>query len=431
MDHKIINGRLLLRKNGRLTAEPGTLTVKDGRIFSVGAPPPPDGTRWTVLDAKDRLVMPGLVNMHTHLYMTALRNRADDVPFTEWLFQRVAPLEEAMTPEEAYWSCLLGCMEMLLTGTTCFVDMHMFRGQSARAAAECGLRAFIGRGLVGEDLYTDGRSRFDDFLWETENCSSDRIRTLLSPHAIYTCSETLLRQVAAEAEKGGLLKQIHLSESAQEVRDCLAKHGKTPVAYLEELGFLDERTILAHCVKLTQADMEILARTGAHAVTNPASNAMLGNGFAPVVELKKRGVNVCIGTDSAASNDTLNLFREMGLLSLIQKGRAEDPTALIAPETLAMATENAAKALGMAGSLGTLAPGAQADLIFIDLRAPSLTPNADPVAALCYSACGAEVTDVMVAGRVLLRDRDFVTIDKERVLYEIGGMMKKKMMKKK
>ncbi len=380
---------------------------------------------YQIIDASNKLIMPGLINMHTHAYMTVMRNYADDVDFDEWLFRRVMPVEDQLPKEAAYWSSLLGCMEMIQTGTTSFVDMHMYHKQSPKAAQQAGMRAFIGRGLVGEDLYQDGFSRFQEALEEKEAYESDLIKFILSPHAIYSCSGKLLSQVAEEAAKRDMQKQIHLSESQAEVDNAIDKYGKTPVKYLSDLGFLDKGTILAHCVQMRQDDLDILRAHQANIVTNPASNAKLGNGFAPICEMAEKGLNICIGTDGACSNNTLNMFREMGLLSIIHKGIAQDSTAAPAQFVIKAATEHAAKALSMEQKLGVIAEQAEADLVFLDLHAASLFPNNNILSSLCYSANGSEVESVMVKGRFVMRNRQMLTIDAERVYYEVDKIVRK------
>lgn len=421
MDYKIINGKLLMSEADGLKAEEKAFWVKDGQIMFQE----PEGSEsCEVIDAKGKLAMPGLVNMHTHAYMSVMRNYADDVEFGEWLFRRVMPVEDRFPGEGAYWTTLLSCIEMIQTGTTSFVDMHMYCGQSPLAAQDAGMRAFIGRSVVGEDLYGDGLGRFREAIEEKEKYESDRIRFLMSPHAIYTCSLRLLEQAMEEAQKRGMLKHIHLSESETEVKDCFAKYGKSPVQLLADIGFLDDRTLLAHCVQLSDDDMDILRASGAHVITNPASNAKLGNGFAPILSMKERGINICIGTDGPASNNTLNMFREMSLLSLIHKGISRDPVALSADFAIRAATENAARALHEEGRLGVLKEGAHADLAFLDLDAVSLFPNNNIVSSLCYSANGSEVCDVMIDGEFVMRGRQLLTIDKERVYYEVNKLVK-------
>ena len=425
-NYKIINGTLLLFEEGKVMTEEKTLFVRDGRITFT---PFSEEEDYEVIDARRKLIMPGLINMHTHSYMTMMRNYADDVPFTEWLFNRVMPVEDNLPVEAAYWTSMLGCLEMITTGTTCFTDMHMYHKQAASAARDAGMRAYIGRGLVGEDLYEDGYSRYKQAMEEREEFASDTLNFLLSPHAIYTCSEKILVQIAEAARKDGMLKQIHLSESMTEIEDCLKAHGKSPVRYLKDIGFLDADTILAHCVQMQEGDLEIIRDSGATIVTNVASNAKLGNGIAPLAAMKDLGINVCVGTDGAASNNTLNMFREMGLLSLMHKAAERDCMAIPSDYIVKMATCHAAKAL-KDPELGSIHEGAKADLIFIDLDSPSLFPNNNIISSLCYSANGSEVDSVMINGRFVMKNRDLLTIDKERVYYEVSRIVDANLVKK-
>ena len=431
MNYKITGGKVLLTTADDLRVEAKDIFVRDGRICAVTEP----GQKQTaeaafadegfeVVDARDRLILPGLINMHTHAYMTVMRNYADDVDFNEWLFNRVMPVEDTLPMEGAYWSSLLGLMEMVRTGTTCFADMHMFEGQSAKAARDLGMRAVIGRGLVGEDLYTDGLSRFEQFLREQAAYESDLVKFAIAPHAIYSCSPKLYEQAAEEGRKRGLILETHLSESDFEVDSAIEKYGKTPVEVLRDTGFLTERTLLAHCVKMRGDDISIIKSCGSTVVTNPASNAKLGNGFAPVTEFEEAGVNVTIGTDGVCSNNSLNLFREMGLLSTIHKGVRRDSTKAPAKSVVRMATANAALALGRA-DLGVIRDGAAADLAFLNLSCPSMIPQNNLIASLCYSANGSEVESVMIAGRWVMRNRRFPGIDEERVRREVEDMADK------
>jgi len=424
MNYRITNGQILiLNPENKFSVIDSDIFIRDNLICKVGSNAQLDN--YETIDAKNQLIIPGLINMHTHAYMSLLKNYADDVPFNEWLFERIMPIEDKLSYDEAYWSSLLACIEMIKTGTTCFMDMHMFKGQSCRAVQELGMRAFIGRGLVGEDLYEDGYKRFSEALDEKKDFESDLIKFVLSPHAIYSCSERLLRQVVEEANKLGLLKQIHLSESTFEVDNSISKYGKTPVEFLSDIGFLDGRTILAHCVKLSKNDINLIKKHNSNVVTNPASNAKLGNGFAPVVDMLDNGINVCLGTDSVASNNTLNMFREMNLLSLLHKAAHDESTVLSASEVLRISTTNAAKALGLEQKIGCILEGAYADLVFVDLTAPSLFPNNNIISSLCYSANGAEVSSVMINGRFVMKNNELITIDVERVHYEVKHIISK------
>lgn len=420
MNIKIINGKLLISENGKISIVEKDLYV-NGNTLSFD---PLKGAAYETVDAKDRLVMPGLINMHTHVYMSVLRNYADDVDFGEWLFNRCMPVEDKLPVEAAYWTNLLGFMEMIKTGTTSYVDMHMYRCQSAKAAKDAGMRGFIGRGLVGEDLYTDGMKRFQEALDEKDEYECDTLKFILSPHAIYSASPKLMKQVVEESKKRGMLHQTHLSEGVTEVEDCLKKYGKTPVALLDEIGFLDDETILAHCVQMRDDDMDIIRKSGATVVTNPASNAKLGNGFAPICAMKDKGINVAVGTDGCASNNTLNMFREMGILSIFHKGLEKDSTAMPSEYVVNAATVNAAKALHE-DNLGVIKEGAKADIIFVDLKTPSMFPNNNIVSSLCYSANGSEVRSVMINGQFVMKDNILLTIDEERVYSEVEKIVKK------
>ncbi|MCR4871818.1 MAG: amidohydrolase [Atopobiaceae bacterium] len=371
-----------------------------------------------VIDGSRRLTIPGLINAHTHTYMSMMRNVADDLSFTDWLFGTVEPIEDRMEPEDAYWASLLGQIEMIKSGTTCFNDQQMHIGQTTRAVVESGMRAVICRGLVGGERDLDER-RIREALSERDAFADcDRLTFRLGPHAPYSCGPDYLRGVAEVARREGMGIHIHIAEGQVESDNMLRDHGCTPVEYVRDAGIFEMPTIAAHCIRVSESDRAILSRYNVSVVTNPASNMKLGNGFAPVPELMAAGVNVCLGTDGAASNNAQNMFREMGLLALIHKGTHDTPQCVSADEVLAMATRNGAKALGL--DTGSIEVGKKADLALLDLDAPSLTPLNNPVAALSYSANGSEVDTVIIDGKVVMRGRELLTIDEERVRHEIA-----------
>ena len=421
MQKTVIKNGLILKKtdNGYITEQADVTII--GNIISLETDTLIDNDA-QIVDAKDKLIIPGLINLHTHFYMTAMRNFADDLAFDDWLFGKIMPAEDKLSDEFAYYSCLLGAMEMISTGTTCFMDMHMFKGQSCKAVMESGMRAFIGRCVVGDDLYAH---RFNEALEEMAEYESDRIKFVLSPHAIYSCSTKLLEQVRDEAKSRNMLKQIHASESANEIKNSIKDFGKRPIEYLSDMGFLDDKTLLAHCVRVNDGEMNIIKAKGSSIVTNPASNMKLGNGFAPVPTMLNKGINVCLGTDSAASNNTLNMFREMGIFSLIHKGVNQDSTILPSDKVIDAATVNPAKAVGMEGKLGEIKEGAIADLVLLDLNQISLFPHNNIVSSLSNSANGSEVCSVMINGKWVMKNNEFLSIDKEKVLYEIDRLAKK------
>ncbi len=390
--------------------------VEGDAIAAVGEVP--EGFRAeTVVEGKDRLLLPGLVNAHTHTYMTMFRGCGDDLPFAEWLNGRIDPLEAQMTPEDCYWATLLGDLEMILNGTTASIDMFIFTETASRAAEESGFRTVLTRGLTGPE---GGERRLREFFTEYEAWKGrcPRVTFALGPHAPYSCSEAYLKEVAALAREHGLGLHTHIAESLFEQTTIREQYGCTPVEYMDRCGILGPRTVAAHCIHLTDSDIQLLAERGVSVATNPVSNLKLGNGAAPVPKLLSAGVNVALGTDGAASNNALNLFRELGFVALLHKGLTGDTTAVPAARALKMATVNGARALGLSGC-GEIAPGKKADLTVLDIDKPWLRPHNDLLSALVYCARGDEVEDVMVDGRFLLRKREALTIDRERVLFEV------------
>ena len=424
MKYWINNGYLLLKQNQEYVVKKQDLLIEENKIKSIITTDSPVSEDYVKIDAQGQLIMPGLINSHTHAYMNLMKNTADDLPFDKWLFDKIMPIESKINNKDFYWSSLLGCIEMIKTGTTTYVDMHISDKQSARAAKDSGMRSFVGKCIRGEDLYGDADHLFAQALSEKDEYENDLVKFVLSPHSVYACSEKLLRQISLEASARNMLKHIHLSESSREVQDCLSQHKKTPVDFLSEIGFLDSKTLAAHCVKVSDKDIDILKTNNVNVITNPSSNAKLGNGIAPVSKMLRNHINVCLGTDSSASNNTLNMFREMGFFTLIQKAESCDPTVLQAFDVLNCVSENPAKALGLSGKIGIIQEGAYADLIFLDLNQPSLYPNNDIVSSLCYSANGSEISSVIINGNFVMKNHEMLFIDQEKVYYEINRMIK-------
>ena len=415
------NGKVLLADGEGFVVRQADIAIENDTILAVGEIPA-DFVPERVLQLENRLVIPGLINAHTHAYMTILRGVADDVPFEDWLFRGVMPKEDAMSPEDAYWSALLGLMEMVKSGATCFHDMQMHIHQTTKAAVDLGMRGVIGRGLSGTSTDEGGARRLREAREEIAAWKDQPLLTFdIAPHAPYTCEGAYLQQAADLAEELGLGLHIHLCESANEVENCRRDHGGlSPIQYVDSLGCFRRPTVAAHCVHITQEDIRILAKRGVSVATCPASNMKLGNGFAPLTALQEAGVNLCLGTDGAASNNGLNMFREMGLVSLVHKGAQKSSVAVTAADTLRMATAGGAKALGLSGLTGEIAPGRKADLAVLRLDCPQLTPANDLVSSLVYSANGSEVETVIINGEMVLENRHFTRIDEEKVLFEAG-----------
>ena len=394
-----------------------SLYIEGDKITGIGSAPT-GFTRDKVIDGTDKLVIPGLINCHTHSYMSFMRNVADDLSFMDWLFGKIDPIEQKMTDEDTYWGANLAIIEMMKSGTTCLNDMQMNSHQTTRAVKESGMRAVICRGLVGSGNDEAGQMRLRQAYEERDAAADcDRLTFKLGPHAPYTCDEAFLKIVAEEAKRENMGIHIHLSESESEISQIQEKYGCTPIALAERSGIFDVPTIAAHCVQVTDDDIDILKRKNVSVVTNPASNMKLGNGFAPIAKMLEKGVNVCLGTDGAASNNCLNMFHELSLLTLIHKGTGKTPQCVSAKEGFRIATINGAKALGLEKEIGSIEVGKKADLAILDLNTPSLTPRNNLLAGLSYSANGSEVDTVIINGQVTMENRRILTMD-EKMVYK-------------
>lgn len=400
-----------------------TLYIEGDKITGIGDKPA-GFTADKVIDGTDKLVIPGLVNCHTHSYMSFMRNVADDLSFMDWLFGTIDPIEQQMTDEDTYWGANLAIIEMMKSGTTCFNDMQMNIHQTTRAVRESGMRAVICRGLVGSGNDEAGQMRLRQAYEERDAAKDcDRLTFKLGPHAPYTCDDAFLKIVAAEAKKENMGIHVHLSESESEISQIQEKYGCTPIALAEKCGIFDVPAIAAHCVQVTDEDIAILKRKNVSVVTNPASNMKLGNGFAPIAKMLDAGVNVCLGTDGAASNNCLNMFHELSLLTLIHKGTGKTPQCVSAKEGFRIATINGAKALGLEEEIGSIEVGKKADLAILDLNTPSLTPRNNLIAGLSYSANGSEVDTVIINGQVTMEGRKLLTIDEKLVYGKIQDII--------
>ncbi|MDI9617904.1 amidohydrolase family protein [Methanothermobacter sp.] len=371
----------------------------------------------TVIDGHGKLLVPGLVNTHTHLSMTLFRGMADDLPLDRWLNEHIWPAEAHLNGEYCHAGALLGCVEMIRSGTTTFNDMYFYMDDVARAVDEAGLRCVLSHGMI--DLGDDDKRRAEireslRIIRECHGMADGRIKVALGPHSPYTCSEELLRETARLADEHGLGIHIHVSETENEVREVSEAHGMSPVEYLDSTGVLGPETVAAHCVWLSENEMEILSERGVKVSHNPSSNMKLASGTSPVPELMERGVNVSIGTDGAASNNNLDMFEEMKTASLLQKVRLHDPTALPAMDVFRMATVNGAEALGIKS--GLIEEGMLADLVVLNTRRPHLTPWRNPASHLVYSASGADVDTVICDGRILLLEDKLKVLDEEYVM---------------
>ncbi len=415
----IENALVVLPEGAEDVIRETSLYIEGDKIAGIGDAPA-GFSRDKVIDGKDKLVIPGLINCHTHSYMSFMRNVADDLSFMDWLFGKIDPIEQKMTDEDTYWGANLAIIEMMKSGTTCFNDMQMNIHQTTRAVKESGMRAVICRGLVGSGNDEAGQMRLRQAYEERDAAADcDRLTFKLGPHAPYTCDEAFLKIVAEEAKRENMGIHIHLSESESEIGQIQEKYGCTPIALAERSGIFDVPTIAAHCVQVTDDDIDILKRKNVSVVTNPASNMKLGNGFAPIAKMLEKGVNVCLGTDGAASNNCLNMFHELSLLTLIHKGTGKTPQCVSAKEGFRIATINGAKALGLEKEIGSIEVGKKADLAILDLNTPSLTPRNNLLAGLSYSANGSEVDTVIINGQITMENHRILTMDEKTVYKKV------------
>lgn len=385
-----------------------SVLIEDDRIVAITGAPSAHADRH--IDGRGQVLMPGLINCHTHCAMSLLRNYGNDVNLQSWLGDYIWPVEAHLTAGDIAVGAKLNIAEMLRTGTTCFVDMYYEMDKVAEVVEETGIRALLTRGMTGPDDGTrirEQRALYRD--WHGR--ANDRIRVMIGPHAIYTNDLTSLREQRALGQELGCGFHIHLSETKKEVEDSYAQYGKSPIGLVDEIGMLDERTIAAHCVWLDEEDIRLLAARRVNCCYNPASNLKLASGFMPVQRLLDAGVNVCIGTDGASSNNRQDLLADMRLGSLVAKGATLDPTSVRARTMLEMATINGARAIGREDELGSVEVGKKADLILIDFRNAHHTPNPDVEAALVYSTDGMDVRMTMVDGRILMLDGELLHLD--------------------
>ncbi len=401
----------------------GAVVVQGSKIADIG-PSPELRKRYKGLSEIRRpsgLIMPGLINAHTHAPMVLFRGMADDLPLKIWLERHIFPAEAKLDKETIALGAELACAEMIRSGTTSFVDMYLFEETIAQVVDKVGMRAWLGEGLF--DFPSPSFPSGFEALEETERMAlkwqdNPRITITVDPHTPYTCSAKLLKKAGKLSKRLGLHLVIHLAETRWEIEEIRGMHGLSPVEYLDTLGLLGSDLLAVHCVWLSDTDMDILRERMVSVVHCPESNLKLGSGIAPVAGLLERGIQVAIGTDGAASNNDLDMFCEMDTTAKLPKGALEDPSLVSSRQVFAMATTEAARALGRS-DLGALYPGNQADMVILDLDRPSLRPCYNCVSQVVYAAKGADVTDVMVAGRFLMEQGELKTIDEERLLCEI------------
>ena len=423
---------LLIRNGSVLTMDPQDTLIKNGgvavsadRIVKVGTEEALAASYQAAktIDARGGIIMPGLVNAHTHAAMTCFRGLADDLPLMTWLHDHIFPAEAKLTSETVYQGTRLACAEMILSGTTTFCDMYLFEDAVAEAASQAGMRAVVGEVLY--DFPSPSYGPVEEGLKCTENLidkwRDDPLITIaVEPHSPYLCSPDLLEKTKAIAQRNGAPMVIHLSESDHEVAQVRAKYGKTPVEHLAKIGFLGPNLIADHCVALTENDIGLLRDYDVKVAHNPESNMKLASGIAPIPELLKRGITVGIGTDGCASNNNLDVFQEMDTVAKLHKVHTLDPTVMDARTVARMATIDGARVLGTHEISGSLEAGKKADIIIIDIRRPHLIPLYNIFSHLVYAVTGSDVVTTIVDGRVLMEDRVLTTLDVDEVMAAVN-----------
>ena len=415
----IKNGTILTMDSKNSILKNGFLVIRGDSISHMGTGDMPSISAGKIIDAKDGLVLPGLVNGHTHAAMTLFRGLADDLPLMQWLENYIFPAERNMDAEFVYTGTQLALAEMILSGTTTFCDMYLFEEEVAKAAKKAGVRCLAGEVLY--DFPSPNYGSVENGLEYTESLiqkwRDDPIVSIaVEPHSLFTCSPELLMASNELALKHRVPLIIHVAETLNEVSEIKRKYAKTPIEHLDSLGLLGAHLIADHCVHLGQSEITKMAEHGVKVVHNPESNMKLASGIAPIPELIKQGVTVGLGTDGCASNNNLDLFSEMDTAAKLHKVHAMDPTAVDAVTVLRMATIEGARALGLQDITGSLEIGKKADVIVIDTHKPHLTPMYNATSHLVYAASGNDVTHSVINGKLVMEDRKLLTLDLDEVI---------------
>ncbi|MHC1577021.1 MAG: amidohydrolase family protein [Methanosarcinaceae archaeon] len=411
----IENGYVLTMDSDVGDISKGVVVIEDGVITQVAGST--EQTADIVIDARGSVVMPGLINTHSHAAMSLFRGFADDLPLGEWLEDNIWPAEARLTDDDIYTGTQLACLEMIQSGTTTFADMYLHMDHVARAVEDSRMRAALSYGMIelGDAAKGDSELKVGKrFVSEWNGKADGRITTMYGPHAPNTCSREFLLKVKEQAKKDNAKIHIHVLETESELNQMKETYGMCSVNMLDEIDFLGPDVLAAHCIWLSDGDMDILRDKGVYVSHNPVSNMKLASGIAPVPALLERGVNVSIGTDGCASNNDLDMFEEMKVAALLHKVNSLDPTVLPARSVLEMATVNGAEALGIMA--GTLKKGYKADVVVVDMDKAHLTPRYDVASHLVYSAHGGDVRTTIVDGNVLMDNYEVLCMNEGQVL---------------
>jgi 5-methylthioadenosine/S-adenosylhomocysteine deaminase len=423
-DILVVNGMVLTLDANDTEIINGAIAISKDRIAAVGlADTFSDWNTSRVIDARGGIIMPGLINSHTHAAMTCFRGLADDLQLMTWLNDHIFPAEAKLDDQKVYSGTLLACAEMIMSGTTCFCDMYLFEDAVARAAKKAGVRAVVGEVLYDFDSPNYGPidKGFEYTQTLINTWKDDPLVTIaVEPHSAYLCEPELLKKAFSLAQSFGLPMVIHLAESKSEVEQIKERYGRTPVEHLAELKVLGPNVLACHCVELNENDISLLHRFDVKVAHNAESNMKLASGVAPIPKLLNEGICVGLGTDGCASNNDLDLFLEMDSVAKLHKAKTLDPTAMDARTVLKMATTQSARALGLDQIIGSLEAGKKADLIVIDTHKPHLTPMYNPVSHLVYAVRGSDVATSIINGNVVMEGGKLKTLNLRKIFDDIN-----------
>jgi len=381
-----------------------------------------------VIDGEKKILMPGLINTHTHISMNLFRGLADDMALDEWLNEHIWPTEAGLNGEYCYNGAILAIAEMIKSGTTTFNDMYFFMEDVARAVDETGIRGCLSYGMIDFGDEEKRAKEFKENINLIKNCNNTaegRIKTFFGPHSTFTASKELLERVRIEANKYKVGIHIHMNETKKEIDDVKEATGKRPFEYLEDIGFLNSDVLAAHGVWLSKEEIEIIKDRNVKISHNPCSNMKLASGIAPIQKLISEKVCVGIGTDSVASNNNLDMFEEMKFASLLQKVNTLNPEALNSNQVVKMATLNGANALNLQKEIGSIEVGKKADLILIDAKSINMTPISEKISSnLVYSANGSNVNTTICNGKILMEDRKLLTLNENKIIEKANKSIK-------
>ena len=384
----------------------GAILIEDKKIIDLGPTKKIEKkyakAKKQIIDGKGQVIIPGLINAHTHSAMTLLRGFADDLPLKKWLTEKIWPTEAKLKPKDIYKGSQLACQEMILSGTTTFFDMYWQPEPTIKAAVQSGLRAFIGPLIIDLGAIKIGPAQIEETYNKLKSKISNTLKITIAPHSIYTVSKETLIWCKKFADEKKLLIHIHLAETKEEVLNCQKEHNCRPVEYLEKIGFLGNNVMAAHACWLSDKEIKILAKNKVSVADCPTSNLKLVSGILPLSRLIKAGVNVCFGTDGPSSNNNLDMLEDLKIAALVHKWNEKNPEAANAQTILDLATINGAKALKIDDQVGSLDIGKEADIVMINFNQPHLKPCFEVASHLVYAARGADVKRVLVSGRVLL-----------------------------